>query len=114
MTDAYGFPPDDEPKSPMWLPALGAALFVAVALWWAVTPSAQPIAPDAAPGASASVAVAAAAPPLPAQAAQPGQGAIPMGSARPSPSGMHINPALEERMRKLHEGLDPRGAGKHP
>ena len=46
MTDSHGSPPDDEPKTPMWLPALGAALFVSVALWWAVTPSAAPIAPD--------------------------------------------------------------------
>jgi hypothetical protein len=37
---------DDEPKSPLWLPALGAALFVGAGLWWAVTPSAAAIAPE--------------------------------------------------------------------
>jgi hypothetical protein len=99
----------------MWLPALGAALFVAVALWWAVTPSAPPIGPDVegAPSASAdTVAVAAAAPP--ARAPQPIQTAMPMGGARPVPSGVHMDPRLEERMRKLHEGMDLKGTGKHP
>jgi len=53
---------DDEPKTPMWLPALGAALFVSVGLWWAVTPPAPPpVDADQAASASAS----AAAPPTP-------------------------------------------------
>jgi Spy/CpxP family protein refolding chaperone len=116
MTDSHGSAPDDEPKTPMWLPALGAALFVGVALWWAVTPSAPPIVADAAASAVASasaaapVAVAAAAPPHQAGAGSP----MPMGSGRPMPSGMHLNPAIEDRMRKLHEGMDPRGPGRHP
>jgi len=90
-----------------------------VALWWAVTPSAPPIAPDdAAPSASASVAAAAAAPPPPQalQLAQGAQGAVPMGSARgaPSPSARALGPAFQERMRKLQEGMDPKAAGRHP
>jgi hypothetical protein len=107
MTDSHGSPPDDEPKTPMWLPALGAALFVGAALWWAVTPSALPIAPaDDAPSASASVAAAPPAAPPPPQAAQ--QVAMPMGAARPVASGIKMDPRIEERMRKLHE------AGRHP
>src|SRR5579863_5725381 len=45
MVDSSAARPDDEPKSPMWLPALGAALFLGVGLWWAVTPSAPPPVP---------------------------------------------------------------------
>lgn len=30
----HGPPPPPEPKTPMWLPALGAALFLIVALLW--------------------------------------------------------------------------------
>jgi hypothetical protein len=115
MTASHGSAPDDEPKSPMWLPALGAALFIGVALWWAVTPSAPPIVADVAASATASaapVAVAAAAPPrqMP-PTAMPG---MPMGSARPAPSGVHLNPAVEDRMRKMHQGLAPGGPGQHP
>jgi hypothetical protein len=43
----------DEPKTPMWLPALGAALFLIVGIWWAMRPSDAP-APSAEPAASAS------------------------------------------------------------
>jgi hypothetical protein len=56
---------DDEPKTPMWLPGLGATLFVAVGLWWAVTPGAPPPALDTAASASASVSAPAPAPPPP-------------------------------------------------
>ncbi len=113
MTDAHGIPPEAEPKTPMWLPALGAALFVGVALWWAVTPSSLPIAPDdTAASASASAAPAPTAPALlPAQAV-PAQAAAPMGSGRPMPSGgVHVSPAVEERLRKMHEGLLAPGGG---
>lgn len=39
----------DEPKSPMWLPALGAALFVLAAVAWVVSPpfTRADVAPDA-------------------------------------------------------------------
>jgi hypothetical protein len=118
MTDSHGSPPEDEPKTPMWLPALGAALFVGVALWWAVTPSAPTIVADSD---SASASVAAAAPTAPTAsvaargpAPQPqGQVALPLGSARPAGSGMRLNPAIEERLRKAHEGMGA-GGGKHP
>jgi hypothetical protein len=37
MSDPHGHAkPENEPQTPMWLPALGAALFIAVALWLAV------------------------------------------------------------------------------
>jgi hypothetical protein len=110
MTDSHGSPPDDEPKTPMWLPALGAALFVGVALWWAVTPSALPIAPaEDAASASASVAPPPATPPP-----QAAHAAIPAGGPRAAPSGMKLDPKIEERMRKLHEGMVPGGPGRHP
>jgi hypothetical protein len=73
----------DEPKSPLWLPAVGGALFLAVGLWWAVTPSApDPV--DVAPP----PAVASAAPPPPpstASAPPPARPIIapPNGSAQP-------------------------------
>lgn len=44
-----------EPKTPMWLPALGAVLFLAVALFWGLCSSDKPEtkgASDAAPAAS--------------------------------------------------------------
>jgi hypothetical protein len=100
----------------MWLPALGAALFVSVALWWAVTPSAPTIVADTADTPSATVAAAGSAPP----AAVPGRAPAPqpqlalpagMASVRPAASGMRLNPAIEERLRKAHEGM---GGGNHP
>ncbi len=65
MSDPHAPTPaalDDEPKTPMWLPALGAALFVCAGLYWAVSPSSAPAAPTEA-AASASAAPPAAAPP---------------------------------------------------
>ena len=69
---AGGAPQEEEPQTPIWLPALGAALFVGAALWWAVTPSSAPSTP-AEPAASASAATAAAAPNPQAQAVAPAQ-----------------------------------------
>jgi hypothetical protein len=31
-------PPLDEPKTPMWLPAVGALLFLAAGIWWVTRP----------------------------------------------------------------------------
>jgi hypothetical protein len=31
-----------EPKTPMWLPALGAALFLAAGVWWLARPQPAP------------------------------------------------------------------------
>jgi hypothetical protein len=44
MTSPHGSTPhvDDEPKSPLWLPAVGLALFVAVAAFWAALPAGHP------------------------------------------------------------------------
>jgi hypothetical protein len=59
-SDPHGHrrPIEDEPQTPMWLPALGAALFIAFGVWLAVRspsaaeqpqtrPSASPAAPAA-------------------------------------------------------------------
>lgn len=36
---AHGPPPPPEPKTPMWLPALGAVLFLMAGLFWALSDS---------------------------------------------------------------------------
>ena len=97
-------PQDDEPKTPIWLTAVGAALFVGVALWWAVTPAAAPSTPaEAAP--SASVAGAAAAPNPQAQAQPPAQQrpAAPGASAQqarfPAPSALPAD--VQKRLNEL-------------
>ncbi|HEX3346108.1 MAG TPA: hypothetical protein VHS09_16105 [Polyangiaceae bacterium] len=115
MTDSHGILPDDEPKTPMWLPGLGAALFVAVALWWAVTPATPAITADEAVP-SAAAAAPAAAPHVPSQAPSPSpQAALAAGSAAPAHSGMmRLNPAVEERLKKLREGQAPAQPGPHP
>jgi hypothetical protein len=111
-----------EPQTPMWLPALGAGLFVAVGLWWAVTPSSAPTAADDTV-ASASASVAAAAPPAAPPAAtiaQPLNGAARPSPAPPTPSGVpsgmrRLSPAIEERLKKAHQGMvPPGGPGQHP
>jgi hypothetical protein len=120
MTDSHGTPLEAEPQTPMWLPALGAALFVSAALWWAVTPSAPVItADDAAPSAAVSVAAAAPAPSALPPAARLAQPLNPAANAAPVPSGipsgMHrLNPAIEDRLQKAHQGMVPGGPGRHP
>jgi hypothetical protein len=43
MTDTVHQPPaPPEPKTPNWMPALGAFLFFAVGVWWLATPSSTP------------------------------------------------------------------------
>jgi hypothetical protein len=77
-------PAEDEPKTPMWLPGLGAALFVSVGLWWAVTPGAPPPVTDQ-PAATASAAppatVAPRPQPMPVPAGAQIQPPMPLGSA---------------------------------
>lgn len=51
MTDHAPLP--EEPKTPMWLPALGAALFLIVGIWWATRPAPTPPAPANSSAASA-------------------------------------------------------------
>lgn len=106
---ASGAPRDEEPQTPMWLPAVGAALFVGVALWWAVTPSAAPSTP-AEPPASASAATAAAAPNPQAQAVRPTQPTPPSpGSAQqariPMPSALPAE--LQKRLNDLRGKQHP-------
>ena len=51
MSETHGNPSDHhsheppappEPKTPMWLPALGAVLFLTAGLIWGLTPSSKP------------------------------------------------------------------------
>ncbi len=58
MADHHAELPE-EPKTPMWLPALGGVLFLLVGIWWATRP--EP--PKPAPPAPAAVVTAAAAAP---------------------------------------------------
>jgi hypothetical protein len=132
MSDPHAAPLDDEPRSPMWLPALGAALFVGVAIWWAVTPSAAAPPPEGYPIASIVVnpappqgAATVARPGLPGQpGAQPGAGvpvrapgvAAPPGS--PGPAGSTrpaLDPSkaaeLQQRLQNLHQAAAPAGGG---
>ncbi|MEO9233386.1 MAG: hypothetical protein ABI421_08645 [Polyangiaceae bacterium] len=63
MTDHAQLP---EPKTPMWLPALGLALFLLVGVFWATRPAPYvppPPAPVASAAATGSAAPAAPAPP---------------------------------------------------
>jgi hypothetical protein len=39
---------NEEPKTPMWLPAIGVLLFLAVGIWWATRPVEKPPEPPAA------------------------------------------------------------------
>jgi len=110
MSDLHASPLEDEPQTPLWLPVLGAALFVTVGLWWAVTPAAPAIASDQAPSASAPVAVAAATPPPPQP--QVPENAAPAVSARPVAVPQPGSPA-EERMKKIREQINPRAPGGH-
>ncbi|HRG98120.1 MAG TPA: hypothetical protein PLR99_17835 [Polyangiaceae bacterium] len=41
MADTHAHAHEDEPKTPMWLPALGAALFLLGGVWWAWSSSAS-------------------------------------------------------------------------
>jgi hypothetical protein len=109
MSDLHANPLEDEPKTPLWLPVLGAALFVAVGLWWAVTPSASAVQADQAPSASASVAVAVSPPPP--QPQVPENAAL-VASARPVALPQPGSPA-EERMKKIREQINPRAPGGH-
>jgi hypothetical protein len=108
MSDPHAAPPDDEPRSPMWLPALGAALFVGLAVWWAVTPSAALPAPEGYPVASIVLN------PTPPPAAPPAAGALAPavpGSARqlnlPAPGQAD----LQQRLQNVHNAVAPAGGG---
>ncbi|HVH46848.1 MAG TPA: hypothetical protein VM925_31110 [Labilithrix sp.] len=62
MSETHGIPSDHhshaaptppEPKTPMWLPALGAALFLLIGLIWGLTPDSKNVAADPSGGAPA-------------------------------------------------------------
>jgi hypothetical protein len=103
----------------MWLPGLGAALFVGAGLWWVLTPAAAPIVAE--PAASASTPVASAAPvaqaaPV-AAAPRPSAAALtpmPGLAGHPSPGTAPGGPAADERLRRLREQTQLKGAGGHP
>lgn len=65
---ATATPPQDEPRSPLWLPALGAALFLLGGIWWLAAGDEPKPAPSAEEMASASAAAAASAAPAGADA----------------------------------------------
>lgn len=74
MADSHDSTAQDEPKSPLWLPALGAALFLLAGIWWlAWNPSGDAEAKAAAEAASAAASASAA----PAPAGDGGAGAAP-------------------------------------
>jgi hypothetical protein len=105
MTDPHvPTPAEDEPKTPMWLPALGAALFVGVALVWAVTPSSPPIQPEPAASASASASAAqSAVPPPPPPTA--------VASARPPPMPSGSAQQMNDKLRQLLDQMRQQGQG---
>src|SRR5580692_6564204 len=108
MVEPTVAPPDDEPRSPMWLPALGATLFLGLGLWWAVTPSSQAVASQAPSSATSAGASAAAAQPAPSAAPQPkASAAAPASAPLPSLSAG----TAPQRMPKLR---NPAAGGRPP
>ncbi len=59
----HGPPPPPEPKTPMWLPAVGAVLFLTVGLVWGLGSSGDETAPAAPATTATAAADAGAAPP---------------------------------------------------
>jgi hypothetical protein len=93
MSAAHAPAPLPEPVTPMWLPALGAALFVLAAVYWLAQPAAPPpVEEPEAPKAQE-------AEPVPAQAgAAPGQPGHGQPAAAPMP-----NPADNPAIRRFLE-----------
>lgn len=58
----HGPPPPPEPKTPMWLPAVGAVLFLTVGLVWGLGGSSKDATTDTAPAATGTAAADAGAP----------------------------------------------------
>jgi hypothetical protein len=103
---------DDEPRTPGWLPALGAVLFVSAAVAFLATrePAGQPAAPAEKP-------VAAAAAPQPQQPARPAQAAAP--TPPPAQSGAasalrHLTPEQARGLQKQIEGMKAKGVAPGP
>lgn len=118
MTDSHSDPPsstDDEPETPVWLPALGFALFVVGGVAWAVTPPLASAMPPPLPAPS----VVAASPPPPPTAIAPTASA-PAASAPAAPLPVPPRPGGPPPKGKLPGATDapgmmlPRPAKKHP
>ncbi|HEX8791796.1 MAG TPA: hypothetical protein VF765_12670 [Polyangiaceae bacterium] len=111
---ASGTPQEEEPQTPMWLPAVGAALFVGVALWWAVTPPVAPSTPAEAPAAeSAAAAAAAPNPQAQAPAVPPAQPRFPPQPAAPSGQGARV-PVPSALPAELQKRLNDLRGKPHP
>ena len=99
-----GPPIPPEPQTPMWLPALGAVLFLAVGLWWATRPAPPAaIAQDSAADAGA-VAVASAAAPPPPPAARPTPPPMPVGGPGVD-AGRALSPEQAAQLQKMLQGI---------
>jgi hypothetical protein len=119
MTDPHSDPPsstDDEPETPVWLPALGFALFIVGGLAWAVTPPIQSATPPPLPP----PVVVQAPPPPTAQpvATAPAPQPSPNAPANPPPPFQHPGGLLQPRLVPggpgTPGGLLPRPSKKHP
>ena len=92
----------DEPQSPMWLPALGAALFIGVGIWWMTGDDAPAAENRPATSATASTA------PTPTGAPAVASGTAPKTAAprrRPTPKGSASANANTEARRKRREAI---------
>jgi hypothetical protein len=87
---------DDEPRTPMWLPAVGAALFLVVGIVLAVSALSHGAKADAAQAATVAPSAAApsAAPPRP--AAPPPPGTVPAGQAGGHEGLIRKTPAIRQ------------------
>jgi hypothetical protein len=78
--------PPDEPKTPLWLTALGGGLFLALAIAWLAARPGEPTLSELSPAASASASASAVeAPPPPPPAPPPAPALLP--APAPTPSG---------------------------
>ena len=103
--DSHGPPDPLEPKTPMWLPALGAALFLIAGVWFAVS-SAKPAPEAAAPeGAASAAPVATNAPGQPFN--PPGGNAAPGAPGAPGagPGGKEATPEQQAVIERLRQQL---------
>jgi hypothetical protein len=116
MTDSHADPhsTDDEPQTPVWLPALGFALFVVGGVAWAVTPPAVSAAPPPMPAPSVVVAPPPAPQAAPPPAPQPAQ-APPTNPPQPlQRPGSTVPKIVLPGAGSAPGGLPPRLPKKHP